>query len=80
MWVSQIRLSDDVIAGVREVAAKRRLSINRTIEDLIRDQLSFLAKCSSGQFRKSRDSGPSSPVNQPPPDDDYVFDSTYSQV
>ena len=79
MWVSQIRLSDDVISSVRELAVKRRLSINRTIEDLVRDQLAFLSRCSSGQYKSSRGSGP--PRESPPPvDDGYVIDTSYSQV
>ncbi len=77
MWVSQIRLSDDVISDVRAVASKRRLSVNRTIEDLVRDQLAFLARCSSGEFRHSRPSGVSSVRQQ---DDGYTLDRSDSQV
>lgn len=76
MWVSQIRLSDEVISSVRDVAAKRRLSINRTIEDLIRDQLAFLSRCESGQYKASKPVGTKAvtPINDGP-----VLDRSWSQ-
>jgi len=76
MWVSQIRLSDEVISGVREVAAKRRLSINRTIEDLVRDQLAFLSRCESGQYKNAKPVGTKAVA---PPDDGPVLDRSWSQ-
>jgi len=75
VWISQIRLSDDVISAVRELAGKRRLSINRTIEDLVRDQLAFLSRCASGQYRQARGPSASSPQA-----DGYALDRDYSQA
>lgn len=76
MWVSQIRLSDEVISGVRALAAKRRLSVNRTIEDLVRDQLAFLARCESGQFKHAKPVGPKEVTAY---HDGPVLDRSYAQ-
>lgn len=75
MWRSQIRLSDEVISRVRELSAKRGLSLNRTIEDLLRAQLVFLGRCESGEFRgRGKGSGGLEETG------DYEVDYSDSQV
>ena len=65
MWKSQVRLDDETIARVREISGKRRWSLNQTIGELLRDQLSFLERCSSGQYQRREASS-------------YVVDDGYS--
>lgn len=73
MWKSQVRLDDETISRVRQVASKRRWSLNQAIGELLRDQLAFLDRCQSGDFGHRR-------THSEPEADGVWLDTSDSQV
>lgn len=48
-----MRLDDETIERIRRASEKKRWSLNQTIKHLLSDQLDFLDRCQSGEFRSS---------------------------